>query len=194
MYNLPPGKNNNNGLGDILKGAAGILLVAAFFTSPVGGFIFGIFNSVLLLTILLPALATIGFRAWQYFNTISGSCPSCGAPATVLKTSKDGEATPTQCFNCGAILQANYENTAIDNITGKNSVMDSGFGSQGASIFDLFGVAPPDYSTTSSTTSTTIFEDEPPTRGPKKDKKKGRDDMIIIDAEIEEDDDEKPFQ
>jgi hypothetical protein len=194
MYNLPPGKDNNNGLGDILKGAGGLLLVAAFFASPLGGLVFGIFNSFLLLAILLPTVATLGFQAWQYFSTIGGTCPSCEAPARVIKTDSDGEAFPTICVNCGAVLQANYDNTAIDNITGKNSIMDDNFGSQPASIYDLFGGAPGGYTTSTSTTSTTtgIYEDESP-RSQKK-VRNVRNDMNIIDAEIEDDGDDEPFQ
>eukprot|EP00980_Cylindrotheca_fusiformis_P014409 scaffold3840_cov129-Cylindrotheca_fusiformis.AAC.5 len=200
MYNLPPGRNNNNGLGDILKGVAGILLVIAFFSSPVGGFLLGIFNSVLLLSIVLPAVATVGFKAWQYFNTISGACPSCGAPATVLKSKKDGEATPGVCFNCGATLQANDENTAIENITGRNSVRDDRFGSQPQVLFDLFGGQPSAYSS-SRTTTTTFYEEEIPRRPkptrkdetPRKTKPTRKDMDNVIDAEIEDDED-KPFQ
>jgi hypothetical protein len=137
-------------------------------------------------------VATLGFQAWQYFNTIGGECPSCEAPARVIKTNSDGEGTPTICFNCGAVLQANYDNTAIDNITGKNSVMDDDFGgSQQPSIYDLFGGAPAGYTTSTSTTSTNtaIYEDGKP-----RSQKKVRNDLNIIDAEIEDDGDDKPFQ
>jgi hypothetical protein len=190
-YNLPPGKDEEDGLGDLLKGAGGLLLVGAFFASPLGGLVFGIFNSFLLLAILLPTLATVGFQAWRYFFTINGTCPSCEAPTVVLKTNKDGEGTPSSCLNCGAVLQANYENTAIDNITGKNSFTDDNFGSQPKSIFDIFGGAPEGSSTSTSSTSSSseIYEGES-SRSQKKVGK--RSDMNIIDAEIEDDD--TPFQ
>jgi len=213
MYNLPPGRGGGGGgLGEILKGAAGLLLTVAFFASPVGGFVLGIFNSFLLLAILIPTIGTIGFQAWQYFNTISGECPSCGAPARVLK-SKDGESTPTACFNCGSILQASYDNSRIDNVTGRNSMDQGGFGGSPNSIFDIFGGPGassgfPSESTTTRTT-TTFYEvdefDTPSSRssrpssgsssssssGSKKKPPSKKDMGDIIDAEIEDD---LPFQ
>lgn len=187
MYNLPPGNNNNNGPGDILKGALGLVLVIGFFASPLGGLVLGLFNSFLVLSLVLPAIGTLVFQGWQYFNTISGTCPNCGAPARVLKTNKEGEASPSLCFNCGAVLQANYENTAIDNVTGRKSVMDDNFGSpSGGSIFDIFGGEPSSYTSTT-TTTTTIYEEETPSSKKKSNIKKD----MIIDAEIEDD---LPFQ
>lgn len=182
MYNLPPGKNDNE-IGDILKGAASLALVVAFFASPLGGFVLGVFNSFFLLALLLPILGTVGFNVWNYFNTITGDCPNCGAPARVLKTNSQGEASPSICISCGSILQANYDNTRIDNITGKNTV-DGLTG--GASIFDLFGGVPPSASTTS-TTTTSIFEET--TRESRE--KTSKRESTIIDVEIEDD---KPWQ
>lgn len=208
-FNLPPGRGGGGGgLGEILKGAAGLLLTFAFFASPVGGFVLSIFNSFLLLAILIPTAATIGFQAWQYFSTISGPCPSCGAPARVVKA-KDGESTPSVCFNCGSVLQASYDNSRIDNVTGRNS-MDKGGLDGGASIFDIFGgpgVSSSFPSGTATRTTTSIFEDDIPSSrssrpsssssssssGSKKKGPPSKKDMgEIIDAEIEEDD--LPFQ
>ncbi|CAJ1961591.1 unnamed protein product [Cylindrotheca closterium] len=218
MYNLPPGRGGGGGgLGEILKGAAGLLLTVAFFASPVGGFVLSIFNSFLLLAILIPTVTTIGFQAWQYFNTISGPCPSCGAPARVLK-GKDGESQPTVCYSCGSVLQASYDNSRIDNVTGRNSMDPFGGGGGGAtnSIFDIFGGPGVSSSgfpseTTTTRTTTTIFDvDEFGTRstrssrpsssgssssstsGNKKKPPSKKDMGEIIDAEIEEDD--LPFQ
>lgn len=189
MYNLPQGGGGGgkNELSDIVKGVVGLALVVGFFASPVGGFVLGIFNSFLLLALLLPALATVGFQAWQYFNTIEGNCPNCDAPIKVFKTSKEGDAVPTICYNCGAILQANYENTGIDNVTGRKSVIDddsSPFGN--GSAFDIFGAGPTATSSTTSTETYTVIEDDKPKKS-----KPRIDSGGIIDAEIEDD---KPFQ
>jgi len=180
MYNLPPGKNENE-LGDILKGAASLILVVAFFASPLGGLVFGIFNSFLLLAILTPVLATVGISVWQYFNTITGSCPNCGAPVRVVKTKEGGLAQPTICISCGSILQANYDNSGIDNVTGRNSLNDLSTGpfGGGGTIFDVFGGPP---SPGSRTTSTTTIVEEKKTQ-----KDKIRREATIIDVEVDDD-------
>lgn len=203
MYNLPPGGGRGGGgLGEILKGAAGLILTVAFFASPVGGFVLGLFNSFLLLVFLVPTVATIGFQAWQYFNTISAPCPNCGAPARVVK-SKDGESTPSLCFNCGAVLQASYDNSRIDNVTGRNSMNQEGVAGSANpnSIFDIFGGPGASSGSPFGTTSTTteIYEveeyDIPSGRssnsGSKKKPPSKKDMGDIIDAEIEDD---LPFQ
>jgi hypothetical protein len=189
MYNLPPGKNNNdNDLGGILKGAASLFLVVAFFVSPLGGLVLGIFNSFLVLAILVPILATVGVTTWQYFNTISGDCPNCGAPVRVKKAKQgQGEAQqPSICFTCGSIIQAKYDNSGIDNITGRNSLDDlstsSPFG--GGSVFDIFGGGAP--SSAARTTTTTVVKETK-----KIEKDKIRREATIIDVEV---DDDKPWQ
>jgi hypothetical protein len=185
MKSLPPGGGgNDNELVDIAKGVAGLVLVVAFFASPLGGFVLGIFNSFFVLALLLPIIATVGFQAWQYFNTIDGPCPNCEAPAKVFKTTKEGDAVPTICYNCGAILQANYDNTGIDNVTGRNSVMNDDESPFGASLFDIFG-AGPTTTTEPTITTTTVIEDK------SKQKDKSRREGTIIDVEVEDD---KPFQ
>jgi len=206
MYNLPPGRGGGGGIKQILKGVGGLALTFAFFASPVGGFILGIFNSFLLLALLLPTLATVGFKAWQYFYTMSDECPNCGVPITVVKTSKDGEVHPTPCFQCGDILQASYDNSRIDNVTGRNSINDQGFGQ--SSVFDIFGGPgvssgfPSETTTRSSQTSNTIYDindvqssgptSRPSSGSSNKKKVPTKKDMgNIIDAEIEDD---LPFQ
>lgn len=181
MYNLPPGGGGGgkNEVVDILKGVGGVALFLAFFASPLGSIFFGLLNSFLFLSFLVPLLGVVGFQAWQYFNTISGVCPNCNAPATVMK-SNDGESVPNVCFNCGAILQANYDNTGIDNVTGRNSVDNM---SEPTSIFDIFGPG-----TTTTTTTTIGDESSPEARGKRT---KTRNENTIIDVEIEDD---KPFQ
>lgn len=190
MYNLPPG-NNKNELGDIVKGVAGLALVVGFFASPLGGFVLGIFNSFLILSLLLPVAGAIGFSAWQYFNTVSGACPNCGAPARVIKTTSDGESTPSICFSCGAVIQANYDNTGIDNVTGRNTVdgLSGGMG-PGGSIFDIFGGPETASFTTTTTTSTTTTSDS--TSVIQDDRPKTVSKGDFIDVEIEDSD--KPWQ
>lgn len=187
MYNLPPGRNEKNDLSDLLKLAGTLILTVAFFVSPLGGILLGILNSFFLLTILLPIMGGVGIAVWQYFNTMTGDCPNCGAPVRVLK-SKDGSAEPSICFTCGAILQANYDNSGIDNITGRNTLEDLSRGSSspfGGGLFDIFGGAPPT-SISTTTTTTTVTQEE---RGNQK--SKIRRESTIIDVEV---DDDEPWQ
>lgn len=177
MYNLPPGRNNND-LGDILKGAVSLILVVTFFASPLGGFVLGIFNSFLLLTLSLPVIGTIVVSTWQYFNTITGNCPNCGAPVRVLKSDKSGDGQPSICVSCGSTLQANYDNSGIDNITGRNTVDDLSGSPLRGSIFDMLGG--PSMSRTSTTTRYQETEIPP--------KDKLRREGTIIDVEIDNDD------
>lgn len=178
MYKLPPsGGGGGNQFGDIVRGAFTIFLVLAFFTSPLGAIVFSLFNSFLVLILVLPLIATVGFRVWQSLNTISGACPNCGAPATVLKTSKDGLPNPSLCFNCGAVLQANYDNTAIENVLGRKNIDDLSTGLGGASsFFDVF-------SSVAATTSSTATSEG---------KDKRRREGTVIDVDVE--DEEIPFQ
>ena len=151
----PPPKSND--LADLLKLGGGLVVGILFFVSPVGGFVLGVFNSLFLLTIFVPLIATIAFNIWQYFNTISGPCPNCGAPVTVIKTPQQQSTTtihvpqPSVCFNCGSIVQANYDNTAIDNVTGRNTVQDL---EGDSSVFEnLFGRSPSNQNDASTVTA-----------------------------------------
>jgi hypothetical protein len=185
MYNLPGGgggggRGSGNGVRDIVTGAVTIVLVVAFFASPLGGLVLGLFNSFLVLLFVLPLVASVGFRIWQSLNTITGTCPNCGAPATVLKTNRDGIASPTLCFNCGAILQSNIDNTGIDNVSGRISLDDSSSSPMGRNPF--FDVLTTERVTTTSTTITS-----------QDGKESKRRETTIIDVEVEDDED-KPFQ
>jgi hypothetical protein len=181
MYNLPGGGGRGNGVGDIVTGAATIVLIVAFFASPLGGLVLGLLNSFLVLLFVLPLVASVGFRIWQSWNTITGMCPNCGAPATVLKTNQDGIATPSLCFNCGAILQSNIDNTGIDNVSGRISLDDSSSSPMGGNpFFDVFTTE----RITTTTTATTMNQDG---------KERKRRETTIIDVDVE-DDEEKPFQ
>jgi predicted RNA-binding Zn-ribbon protein involved in translation (DUF1610 family) len=187
MYNLPPsgggGGGKGNEIGEIVKGAISIFLVVAFLASPLGALVFGLFNSFLVLLFVLPLVATVGFQIWQSINTVSGACPNCGAPVTVMKTSKDGESTPSLCFNCGAVLQSNYDNTAIENISGRRTIDDiSSEMGGGSSIFDLFS------SSTRTTTATTTTTTTNPLDGKDRKRREG----TIIDVDVL--DEEQPFQ
>ncbi|KAG7369174.1 hypothetical protein IV203_031917 [Nitzschia inconspicua] len=183
MYNLPGGGGGpqNNGVGDIVRGAVTIAFIVAFFASPLGGLVLGLFNSFLVLLFILPVVASVGFRVWQSLNTITQPCPSCGAPATVLKASKDGVPTPTLCFNCGAVLQANIDNTGIDNISGRTSLDGLSTTPMGGNPF--FDVFTTERVTTTTATKTTTSDA----------KEKKRRETTIIDVDVEDDDD-IPFQ
>jgi hypothetical protein len=185
----PPPPPKSDGLADLLTLAGSLVVGILFFASPIGGFILGIFNSLFVLALFLPLIATIAFNAWQYFNTISGTCPNCGAPVTVIKTLQQDTTTstirvpqPSICFNCGSILQANYDNTGIDEVTGRNTVNDL----EGASgIFDnIFGR--PASSWNDSTSTTTAFDRVTQ-------RKRVERETTIIDVKVD-DDDEKPWQ
>jgi hypothetical protein len=196
-YNLPPGNGGSkNDLGDIGKSVLGLALVVGFFVSPLGGLFFGLLNSFLFLAFLTPVVGIVGFQVWRYLNMLSAPCPNCGSPANVFKSKENQEDAPSICFNCGAILQASYDNKEILNVSGKNSVTDDSGGAGnpfgGSSIFDLFGVGPGvtgsptgTETTTPSTTATTIVEE-------RKEKTKSRRESTIIDVEVEDED--KPFQ
>lgn len=189
MYNLPPGDGGGGGkndIADIAKGALSLVLVIGFFVSPLGGLVLGIFNSFLVLLFVLPLLATVGFQVWSSLNTVTGECPNCGAPATVMKSQASStnvvdDVGPAQsiCFNCGAILQANDDNSGINNVSGRTSLDDLDSPMGGASIFDLFS------STTTATTTTT-------TTSTPSDKSVGIDKGSFIDVDVLDED--KPFQ
>jgi len=200
MYNLPPGGGGGgkNDIADIAKGAVSLLLTIAFFASPLGGIVLGIFNSFLVFLFVAPLLATVGFQLWQKINTIQGPCPNCGVEISVMKSKNDNDglgnasAPPQLCINCGAILQANDDNTGINNVSGRTTIDDLNdqMGRQ-ASLFDFFsGGSPTDpFSTTTTTqseaTSTTSSKKSDDTKG-------GIDKSSVIDVDVLDED--KPFQ
>jgi hypothetical protein len=165
-----------------VKGVFAIVLVVAFFASPLGVLVLGLFNSFLVLLFVLPLIASVGFNIWQNLVTIKSTCPSCGAPVIVLKRNKDTDiANPTLCFNCGAVLQANYDNSGVENISGKTGIDDLSTAPLSTnSIFDMF--------TTERVTTTTAT-------ATKKDdtRRKLRRETTVIDVEAEDEDD-LPFQ
>jgi len=194
-------RGNNNGpggAGDLVNQVGGLLLLVAFFASPLGGIFFGLLNSMLFVTLfVIPVAGFAAFNAWRYFNVLEGPCPSCGVPATVVKAKENEGDRPSPCFNCGAILQASYDNKDILNVSGKRGVDDSNNyvnTGGGESIFDIFGngggVGGSTTTTTSSGTANTGGN------GPKVQKPP---EQTILDAEIEtkeegDDSDALPFQ
>lgn len=198
MYNLPPGGGGggkDNSIAEIAKGALSLVLIIGFFASPLGGIVLGLFNSLLVLAILLPVLGTVGFQLWEKFNTIKAPCPNCGAPATVLKY-KGGDnvvdsapAPQSLCFSCGAVLEPNADNTGINNVTGRKTINDLN-SPQGASIFDFFSNSAPAGDPWSSTTPGTTANT--PTPSNKKSKTEGIDKNAVIDVDVLDED--KPFQ
>jgi hypothetical protein len=101
---LPPGDGNNDKSSEVREVTSAILTfagMALFFISPLGGIFFALFNSFLAFVILLPVGAFAALNVWQYFNTVTGTCPNCGAGMKALK-----DESPTICLNCGSIVQA----------------------------------------------------------------------------------------
>lgn len=121
MYNLPPsgGGNGGGGFRDILSGVVSLALIVAFFASPLGGLFFAVINSFFVLSLVLPIFLWIAFQGWQFFNTIEGSCPQCGAPVRVLKA----EASPSICLNCGSFIVATPDKSAVDFYREKDQVI-----------------------------------------------------------------------
>jgi len=193
MYNLPPsGGGGKNDIADIAKGAFSIFLIIAFFVSPLGGLILGIFNSFLILLLGLPLIATVGFQVWQKIYTVSGSCPNCGTQATVMKQKRANNAADTTipqqslCVNCGAVLQANDDNTEINNVSGRTSIDDLSSERDGVSLFDILSNGAGGRTSTTSQSTTATTETSTRTRTSSKPKE-----MDVIDVDVEDD---KPFQ
>jgi len=191
MYNLPPGGGGGkNEIADIAKGAFSILLTIAFFASPLGGIVLGVFNSFLVLLFVLPLVATVGFQVWQKINTVQAPCPVCGVTTTVMKSKNDSNVvdnSPTPqslCFSCGAVLQANEDNTGINNVSGRKTIDDLN-GPMGArsSIFDILTTN--EWPTATSKTTENSFSN-------KKEKSVEIDKNAAIDVDVL--DEEKPFQ
>ena len=175
MYNLPPSPQGGGGpLRELLTGALTLVAIVAFFASPLGGIFFTILNSFFLLSVLTPFILWLGFQAWQFFYTVEGPCPNCGAP---LRIAKDPNS-PSFCLNCGTVVQATDDGNAIDFFYNDNLnqqqqvIVDDDYTS---SIFDSFfgggtrGV-PKSYDTT-----------------PDQRQSKFRRETTIIDVEFEDD-------
>eukprot|EP01083_Nonionella_stella_P165486 550590_1 len=133
-FNLPPPPPDPKAdIQSILKTTGLIGAIVLFFLSPLGGIFFALTNSLLLLLILTPFLASIGFTIWQSLYTIEAPCPSCGVPARVLK---DDEAGPNICLSCGQMIRATVDKDGIELCNDPNDVFDEG--SRISSLFDLF--------------------------------------------------------
>jgi len=218
MYNLPPGGGGGGGgkndVGDIAKGALSIALTIAFFASPLGGIVLSIFNSFFVFLLVTPLVLTVGFQLWQKLNTVEAACPSCGVQVTVMKSQKAGGSggvfdtgsapTPmspqTMCFQCGAMLQANEDNTGINNVSGRTTIDDLNSSPMGGpSLFDFFansGAAPTDPWSTETTTTPTETTSTSSTSTASSNKsgagKGGIDKSAVVDVEVLDED--KPFQ
>jgi hypothetical protein len=200
MYQLPEPKNDNE-LGSVATTVLSVLGVIAFFASPLGSIFFAVFNSLFVLALLLPVGAVAAFQGWQYFNTITGPCPECGAPVQVVKN-QEILPQPTLCLNCGSVVQANASNNGIDLAgTGNGVVGDDNDDANAKTILDmLFGggggggrgggvqqrrSSDDDRSGSSSSSA------------PKRAEERYRREATIIDIDVQADDDDdsdKPFQ
>jgi len=133
-FNLPPPPPDPKAdVQSILKTTGVIGAIVLFFISPLGGIFFALTNSLLLLLIITPFLASIGFTIWQSLYTIEAPCPSCGVPARVLK---DEEAGPNICLSCGQMVRATVDKDGIELCNDPNDVFDEG--SRISSLFDMF--------------------------------------------------------
>ena len=185
-YNLPPGGGGGGGGGGpgdkIMEVVTPFLTIGAivlFFMSPLGGIFFAVTNSIFILALLTPILIGVGFNVWNYFNTIEGTCPSCGAPARVLK---DENAGPNICLSCGQLIRATADKDGIELCNNPNDIFDEK--SRVSSIFDIFtsdrSVYEDDNDTVVSTSSTTsIFGNE------EKRRDRNRRETTIIDVDVE---------
>lgn len=189
-YNLPPGgggrgEGGEDGIatkiGDLLTPIVTIAGLVLFFMSPLGGIFFAITNSLFVLALLTPILIGVGFNVWNYFNTIEATCPSCGAPARVLK---DIEAGPNICLNCGQLIRATADLDGIELCNDPNDIFDEK--SRVSSFFDIFTSDPTVYEETTTTTTTSFFDDVFDS-GSTKRKDKERREKTIIDVDIEKD-------
>lgn len=165
-FNLPPGKKND-GLQDILFGAASVAGLILFFASPLGGLFFAAVNSVLFLAVLTPVLLIFAFNVWQFLNTTQGNCPSCGAPVRVLK-----DGSPSICFSCGSIVQASADGKGIDfapNVDQFEQQDDSLFGS-------IFG----------SGDTMGMSSSRKPLQKPEEKEKQYRRERTVIDVDVED--------
>ena len=137
-YNLPPagggsgGGDDNKDLQGILGGLGTIAAIGLFFASPLGSIFFAITNSLFLLALLIPVGGFVAFQGWQFFNTLEGPCPNCGAPVRILKDTDQ----PSLCFTCGSVLQASSDQKTVE-FAKENPVVGDNDGFGGAeSIFD----------------------------------------------------------
>lgn len=180
-YNLPPGgggQGPKEAIQSFLTPILGIAATVLFFLSPLGSIFFAITNSIFLLLLITPLLAAFAFNVWQTFYTIEAPCPSCGAPARVLK---DEEAGPNMCLNCGALLRATVDKDGIEMCNNPNDIYDDN--SRISSLFDLFVDSNNNGNSGAffgETTTTTTYEDDR--------KSKQRRESTVIDVDVTKDD------
>ena len=111
VYKLPPsGGGGNDGFKEILASVGTLALIVAFFASPLGGLFFALVNSFFVLSLVVPVFLWVVFQGWQFFNTVEGPCPQCGAPVRVLKET----GSPSICLNCGTFVQSTPDKSAVE--------------------------------------------------------------------------------
>lgn len=135
-FNLPPPQEPKGPLDEvkailptILSGVAVVL----FFASPIGGFVFSVFNSLFVLALLTPIVLIGGFQIWSSLFTVEAPCPSCGV--VPVRAVKNDERDPNVCLNCGAFSRVNESGDGLELCNNPNDMM-----SGGGTMFDqLFG-------------------------------------------------------
>ena len=127
-------------------------------------------NSFFVLSLVLPVFLWIGFQGWQFFNTVEGPCPQCGAPVRVLKD----EESPSICLNCGTFVRATPDKSGVDFYREEDQVIvEEGFT---ASIWDSILSGPMGARSAPSRSS------------PQERQAQYRREQTIIDVEVEEKD------
>jgi hypothetical protein len=211
-YQLPEGggPKNDKELDPLVTTVLSLVGVVAFFVSPLGGIFFAITNSLFVLALLIPVTAVVAFQGWQFFNTVTGPCPECGAPVQVVKGDTKGvnvEPSPSICLNCGSVVQANAANNGIDwagtgpGVVGDddddaaNSLLNMLFGNNGGGG----GGVPQRRSSDSDNRSGGGGSSS--SSAPKRAEERYRREATIIDIDVQADDDDddndsgnKPFQ
>lgn len=77
------------------------IIAAAWLLGAVGlGWLVKSALVLILLLVLAPVVAFIGFRWWLQRNLVQGKCPACGADVAGLK------GTQSLCTNCGTAIEA----------------------------------------------------------------------------------------
>jgi len=122
---LPPKPDND--WKSVIRSVGTLALTVAFFLSPVGGFVLALFNSFLVLALVVPLTGFVAFNAWQAWNTIQAPCPSCATPIRILKSPEQ----PQVCLQCGRAVQATADGKGIETaFVEEPSLFDALFGDE----------------------------------------------------------------
>jgi len=125
-----PGRGPNN-FNAAVASVVPSILFGLFLFSPLGSFLFTIFNSFLLLAIGLPLVGFVAFQVYIKFFTVEDACPACGMSNFVPK----GDLEVTSCIQCGASLRVKKDGKGIELCNDPNNMV----GQRGGIIDDILG-------------------------------------------------------